>query len=66
MIGNITVGGTGKTPVVIALVEALQERGLKPGVVSRGYGAQPGEFPRVVTADSEALECGDEPLLSQN
>lgn len=63
VIGNITVGGTGKTPVVIALVEALQERGLKPGVVSRGYGAQPGEFPRVVTADSEALECGDEPLL---
>ncbi len=63
VIGNITVGGTGKTPVVIALVEALQQRGLKPGVVSRGYGADPGEFPRAVTEASAAEDCGDEPLL---
>jgi len=63
VIGNITVGGTGKTPVVIGLVEALQSRGLKPGVVSRGYGAQSGEFPREVLADSTAADCGDEPLL---
>ena len=63
VIGNITVGGTGKTPVVIALVEALQGRGFKPGVVSRGYGAESGEFPRHVRADSTASDCGDEPLL---
>jgi tetraacyldisaccharide 4'-kinase len=63
VVGNITVGGTGKTPVVIALVEALQERGLYPGVVSRGYGADGGDFPRAVGADSTASECGDEPLL---
>lgn len=63
VIGNITVGGTGKTPVVIALVEALQARGIRPGVVSRGYGADAGDFPRAVTTDSKASECGDEPLL---
>lgn len=63
VIGNITVGGTGKTPVVIGLVEALQARGLSPGVVSRGYGAESGDFPRAVTGSSTAAECGDEPLL---
>ncbi len=63
VIGNITVGGTGKTPVVIALVEALQARGLRPGVVSRGYGAEPGAFPRHVSADSTPAFTGDEPLL---
>lgn len=67
IVGNITVGGTGKTPVVIALVEALQSRGLRPGVVSRGYGAKAPEntFPHVVTEASSALQCGDEPLLIQ-
>jgi tetraacyldisaccharide 4'-kinase len=63
VIGNITVGGTGKTPVVIALVEALQGRGLKPGVVSRGYGAAGGVFPHRVSTGSVASDCGDEPLL---
>ncbi|MDO8862389.1 tetraacyldisaccharide 4'-kinase [Haliea sp. E1-2-M8] len=64
VVGNITVGGTGKTPVVIALVEALQARGLHPGVVSRGYGAGAGAvFPHRVGADSGAADCGDEPLL---
>lgn len=64
VVGNITVGGTGKTPVVIALVEALQARGLHPGVVSRGYGAAgDGSFPHPVGADSTAADCGDEPLL---
>ena len=67
IVGNITVGGTGKTPVVIALVEALQSRGLRPGVVSRGYGAKAPEntFPHIVTATSSAYQCGDEPLLIQ-
>ncbi|TDG13994.1 tetraacyldisaccharide 4'-kinase [Seongchinamella unica] len=63
VVGNITVGGTGKTPVIIALAEALQARGLKPGVVSRGYGASGNEFPHQVSADSSAAQCGDEPLL---
>lgn len=64
VVGNITVGGTGKTPVVIALVEALQARGLRPGVVSRGYGADPdARFPHRVGADSRPGQCGDEPLL---
>ncbi len=63
VVGNVSVGGTGKTPVVIALVEALQALGLRPGVVSRGYGARPGEFPRRVRADADADEAGDEPLL---
>ena len=64
VVGNLSVGGTGKTPVVIALVEALQARGLRPGVVSRGYGAAAGaRFPHRVGAESLSAECGDEPLL---
>ncbi|MFV0477450.1 MAG: tetraacyldisaccharide 4'-kinase [Parahaliea sp.] len=63
VVGNITVGGTGKTPVVIALVEALQAAGLRPGVISRGYGASVGGFPRELSANSRASEVGDEPLL---
>ncbi|MFT6955080.1 MAG: tetraacyldisaccharide 4'-kinase [Halieaceae bacterium] len=63
VVGNITVGGTGKTPVVIALVEYLQARGLRPGVVSRGYGATAEEFPHTLSANSKAGDCGDEALL---
>lgn len=63
VIGNLTLGGTGKTPVVIALAQALGKRGLKVGVVSRGYGADSGVFPRIVDKGSTAAECGDEPLL---
>jgi len=63
VVGNITVGGTGKTPVVIALVESLQQRGLVVGVVSRGYGAVAAASPHRVSADSSARQCGDEPLL---
>ena len=62
VVGNIFVGGTGKTPFVIWLVEALRERGFNPGVISRGYGAQ---VDRVieVNAGSAPSEVGDEPLL---
>ena len=63
VVGNITVGGTGKTPIVIALVEALLAKGLRPGVVSRGYGAVDESFPHVLTMTSSATQSGDEPLL---
>ena len=62
VVGNITVGGTGKTPLVIALVDALRERGWKPGVVSRGFGGSAQEITRV-DAQSEPALVGDEALL---
>ncbi|QBQ96825.1 tetraacyldisaccharide 4'-kinase [Paraburkholderia pallida] len=62
VVGNVTVGGTGKTPTVIALVEALRAAGYTPGVVSRGYGAKVPR-PTPVTASLSARACGDEPLL---
>lgn len=63
VVGNISVGGTGKTPVVQALVAALQARGWRPGVVSRGYGGRGGRDPMAVTRASDPADCGDEPLL---
>jgi tetraacyldisaccharide 4'-kinase len=64
VIGNISVGGSGKTPIVIALARALKERGFKPGIISRGFG---GDFkvPTLVLATHTASEVGDEPLLIQ-
>lgn len=62
VVGNIFVGGTGKTPFTIWLVERLREDGLTPGVISRGYGAS-GEAPRSVTPDSSPTSDGDEPVL---
>jgi len=63
IVGNISVGGTGKTPLVIALVERLRAWGWRPGVISRGYGARPPTLPYWVRADGDAMQCGDEPLL---
>jgi len=63
VVGNISVGGTGKTPLVIALVELLRTRGWTPGVISRGYGGQATEWPQPVHANSAARLIGDEPLL---
>lgn len=63
VVGNITVGGTGKTPVVIALVEYLQERGIRVGVVSRGYGGASTTAAQWVERDSDPGQCGDEALL---
>jgi len=62
VIGNLYVGGTGKTPLTIELVRALAARGWRPGVVSRGYGGAGAEA-RVVQPDDTAREVGDEPLL---
>jgi len=62
VVGNLTVGGTGKTPLVIAIVEALRARGYKPGVVSRGHGANLAA-PRMLGPASSAADCGDEPVL---
>ena len=62
VVGNLVVGGAGKTPTTIALVQALRAAGWCPGVVSRGYGSGRRE-PRPVTADAHPLDCGDEPLL---
>lgn len=63
VVGNITLGGTGKTPMIIALVRYLQARGLRPGVISRGYGGSAPAYPYLVTAASPVHESGDEPLL---
>lgn len=62
VVGNIAVGGTGKTPLTLALVEQLRALGCKPGVISRGYGGR-GPFPQLVSADSDPAVVGDEPLL---
>ena len=63
VVGNITVGGTGKTPLILYLIDHCRARGLRVGVVSRGYGAQPPSVPWRVTAEQSAREAGDEPLL---
>lgn len=62
VVGNLSVGGTGKTPLVIALVEALRERGLHPGVASRGYGGR-AHGPLLLDDHPDAAEVGDEPCL---
>ena len=62
VVGNLTVGGTGKTPLVLALARALRQSGLRPGILSRGYGGRSAS-PRAVAAGDEAERVGDEPLL---
>ncbi len=62
VIGNITAGGTGKTPLTIWLAKYLKDKGLKPGIVSRGYGV-PNRRPQQVRPDSDPFLVGDEPVL---
>lgn len=62
VIGNITVGGSGKTPLLIQLVKYLQQQNVRVGVISRGYGGA-GPFPALVVSDSSADVVGDEPCL---
>jgi tetraacyldisaccharide 4'-kinase len=66
VVGNIFIGGTGKTPLTIWLVEQLRAAGLKPGVISRGHGGEGEPGPREVVAGSSARDVGDEPLLIAN
>lgn len=64
VVGNITVGGTGKTPLVAALALALTKRGYHPGIVSRGYGRGPDDGrPLLVAPGDDPYRVGDEPLL---
>lgn len=63
VIGNITVGGTGKTPLAIYILELLQSKGFKPGLVTRGYGGRSEHYPLLVTDKVRSSECGDEPFL---
>lgn len=63
VVGNITVGGTGKSPLVIYLVELLRKVGYSPGVISRGYKSNAKTFPYSVKPDSPVNEAGDEPLM---
>ena len=63
VVGNITVGGTGKTPLVIALTTLLKDMGYKVGLVSRGYGGKARNWPQQVRPDSDPVIVGDEPVL---
>ena len=63
IVGNVAVGGTGKTPVAIWLAQRLSEEGMKPAIVSRGYGGSVGSEPMQVTAESDPAEVGDEAVL---
>ena len=63
VIGNITVGGTGKTPLVIWLAQLLEAYGFKPGIVSRGYGGRARTWPQQVRADSDPVTVGDEAVV---
>ena len=63
VVGNLTVGGVGKTPLVIAIAQHFTARGLRVGLVSRGYGAKIKSFPHEVRVNDTADDVGDEPLL---
>ena len=63
IVGNIAVGGTGKTPLVVWLVQRLREHGFSPGVICSGYRGQARDWPRQARADSDPIEVGDEAVL---
>jgi len=63
VVGNLTVGGTGKTPLVIALANYLIAHGQRPGIVSRGYGSQIKYYPHQVQTQDSSVQVGDEPCL---
>ncbi len=63
VVGNISMGGSGKSPLVMALVDHLKARGFKPGVIARGYGGKSAFYPREVNRTTSAHLVGDEPQL---
>lgn len=63
IVGNMTVGGTGKTPLAIWLVTQLRDKGFQPGIISRGYRGKVGSIPVRATADSDPVIVGDEAVL---
>ena len=63
VIGNIAVGGTGKTPLLIALANILRNKGINPGIISRGYGGKATAYPLEVSSETNVAECGDEAIL---
>ena len=63
VVGNIGIGGNGKTPVVVHLVELTKTLGLKPGVISRGYGGTAEAYPYLLDETSTSSQAGDEPIL---
>lgn len=63
VVGNVTVGGTGKTPLLLALATDLLARGFRVGVLSRGYGGEVEQGPLLITAETPVTVSGDEPML---
>ena len=63
VVGNLTLGGTGKTPTLIGLAKHFKLQGFKPGIISRGYGGKGTDYPLAVDIDSAVSLAGDEPVL---
>lgn len=63
VVGNLTLGGTGKTPLAIWLARLLAEAGYRPGIVTRGYGGRAAHWPQTVGVDSDPDQVGDEPIV---
>lgn len=63
VVGNLTVGGNGKTPLVVWLVAWLRRQGYTPGVISRGYGGKAEQYPLLLDANTRPEQAGDEPVL---
>lgn len=63
IVGNITLGGTGKTPLIIALAKLLQQQGIKVGIVSRGYKSKGQNYPQLIAAKSDVMAAGDEAVM---
>jgi tetraacyldisaccharide 4'-kinase len=63
VVGNLSVGGTGKSPLVAWLVRWLTDNGWRPGIVSRGYGGKASSYPLAVTGQTPVAQSGDEPLM---
>ena len=62
VVGNITVGGTGKTPLVVWMAQLLRTHGYRPGIITRGYGGRSPSWPQCVQANSDPAMVGDEPV----